>query len=88
MHILHEICGDFKITRYFNEEPSTNIPTDAYPILRCRRIFYKDTYSSIIAAPEHSLASNIDKTFDTVTEEQQSSDYVSTLRDLNEEHWI
>ena len=68
MHILHDICGDFTITRYFNEEPSTNIPTDVHPISRCRRIVYKDTESSIIAAPGNSLASNIDEAFDTVTE--------------------
>ena len=68
MHIPHDICGDFTITRYFNEEPTTNIPTDAHPITRSRRIVHKDTDSSIIAAPGHSLASNIDEAFDTVTE--------------------
>ena len=68
MHIPHDICGDFIITRYFNEEPSTNIPTDAHPISRCRRNVHKDTDSSIIAAPENSLASNINEAFDNVTE--------------------
>ena len=85
MHIPYDICGDFTITRYFNEEPSTYIPTDAHPITRCRRIVHKDTDSSVVAAPGHSLASNNDDAINTVTEEQQSSDYVSTLRDPNEE---
>jgi len=85
MHIPHDICGDFTITRYFNEELLTNIPTDVHPISRCRRIVHKDTDSSVIAAPENSLASNIDDILNTVTEEEQSSDYVSTLRDPDEE---
>ena len=85
MNILYDICSEFTITRYFNEEPSTNIATDAHPISRCRRIVHKDTESSVIAAPENSLASNIDDILNTVTEEQQSSDYVSTLRDPDEE---
>ena len=68
MHIPYDICGDFTITRYFNEEPSTNIPSDAHPISRCRRIVHKDADSSIIAVPGNSLASNIDEAFDTVTE--------------------
>ena len=85
MHIPHDICGGFTITRFFNEEPSANIPTDAHPVSRCRHIVHKDTDSSVIAAPKNSLASNIDDILNTVTEEQQSSDYVSTLRDPDEE---
>ena len=48
-------------------------------------IINKDFEANSIAPPNHSQASNIDDFNITVTEEDEDSDYVSTLRDPNEE---
>jgi hypothetical protein len=56
-----------------------------HPVSRFRRIINKDIEASIIAQPNHSLASDVDGSDITVTEEQEDSDYVSTLRDPGEE---
>jgi hypothetical protein len=55
------------------------------PVHNIRRVINKDIEASMIAAPNHSLASIIDDGMITVTEEEEDSDYVSTLRDPNEE---
>ena len=56
-------------------------------VSRVRRIINKDIEANSIEAPNHSQASNIDDFNITVTEEDEDSDYVSTLRDPNEEQW-
>jgi hypothetical protein len=73
--IPDDICCDFTIVRYFNE----------YQVSRIRHIINKDIETSSIAPLNHSLASNIDDFNITVTEEDEDSDYVSTLRDVNED---
>jgi hypothetical protein len=55
------------------------------PAQLLRRVINKDIETSIIPTPNHSLASNIDDRSITVTEDPKDSDYVSTLRDPNDE---
>jgi hypothetical protein len=54
-------------------------------ISRVRSIINKDIEGSSIEASNHSQVSNIDDFNITVTEEDEDSDYVPTLRDPNEE---
>jgi hypothetical protein len=49
------------------------------------RIINKDIEANSIEAPNHSQASNIDDFNITLTEEEEDSDYVSTLRDEKED---
>jgi hypothetical protein len=83
--IPHDICGDFTIVRYFNQQPILATSMNQHPVSRFRRIINKDIEASIIEPPNHSLASEINGGSITVTEEQEESDYVSTLRDPGEE---
>ena len=83
--IPHDICGDFTIVRYFNLRLISAASVNEHPVSRFRDIINKDIESSIIAAPNHSLDSKINDGEITVTEELEVSDYVSTLRDPNEE---
>ncbi len=85
MVIPHDICGDFKIVRCFNHEPISATSTNGQPVSSLRRVINKDIEEIIVCAPNHSLASEIDSGNITVTEEPEDSDYVSTLRDPNEE---
>ena len=80
MLIPDDICGDFTIVRYFNKEQISATSMNGNQVSRVRRIINKD-----IEAPNHSQASNIDDLNITVTKEDEDSDYVSTLRDPNEE---
>jgi hypothetical protein len=80
-----DICGDFTIVRCFDREPISVIPIKQFPATHLRHIINKDIEATIIAAPNHSLASEKDGGDFTVTEEVEDSDYVSTLRDPNEE---
>jgi hypothetical protein len=83
--IPDDICGDFTIVRYFNKEQISATSMNDNQISRVRSIINKDIEGSSIEAPNHSQASNIDDFNITVTEEDEDSDYVSTLRDPNEE---
>jgi hypothetical protein len=83
--IPNDICGDFTIVRCFNHEPISATSMNGQPVSSLRRIINKDIEASSVAAPNHSLASDIDGGDNTVTEELEDSDYVSTLRDPNEE---
>jgi hypothetical protein len=80
-----DICGDFTIVRYFNQGPMSATSKIKDPVSSLRRVINKDIEASIVRAPNHSLASDIDGGNITVTEEPEDSDYVSTLRDPNEE---
>jgi hypothetical protein len=53
-------------------------------VSRVRRIIKKEIEVRSVAAPNHSLASNIDDCNIYATEKEEDSDYVSTLRDPNE----
>ena len=85
MLIPDDICGDFTIVRYFNKEQISAILMNDYQVSRVRTIINKDIEASRNVAPNNSQASNIDDCNITVTEEEEDSDYVSTLRDPNEE---
>jgi hypothetical protein len=82
--IPHDICGDFTIVRYFNQGQINGTSINQNQVSRVRRIMNKDFEGSSIAAPNHSQASNIVDCNITVTEEEDS-DNVSTLRDVNED---
>ena len=56
-----------------------------HPVSQFRQIVNKDIEVSIIAPPNHSLASNIDDNDFNLSEHLEDSDYVSTLRDVNED---
>jgi hypothetical protein len=83
--IPDDICGDFTIVRYFNKEQISATLMNDYQVSRVRSIINKDIEASSNVAPNNSQASNIDDCNITVTEEEEDSDYVSTLRDPNEE---
>ena len=85
MLIPDDICGDFTIVRYFNKEQISATSMNDYQISQVRSIINKDIEASSIAVPNNSLARNIDDCNITVTEKEEDSDYVSTLRDPNEE---
>jgi hypothetical protein len=80
-----DICGDLTIVRQFDHVPISATSIKDNPVHNIRRVINKDIEASMIAAPNHSLASIIDDGMITVTEEEEDSDYVSTLRDPNEE---
>ena len=71
--------------QYFIQEPGAVASMDQHPVSCLRRIINKDIEASIIPPPNHSLASDINGGSITVTEEQEESDYVSTLRDPGDE---
>jgi hypothetical protein len=83
--IPDDICGDFTIVRYFNKEQISVTSMNGNQISRVRGIINKEIEANSIKAPNHSQASNKDDFNITVTEEDEDSDYVSTLRDPNEE---
>ena len=83
--IHHDICGDFSIVRHFNQRPMSPTSTNQLQVSLLRRVVNNDIEVSIIAPPNHSLASNIDDRNITATDDIEDSDYVSTLRDPNEE---
>ena len=71
--------------RYFNNQPIIDATTVDNPHPMSKRIVYKVIESTIIKAPKPSLASNKDDFSITVSEDLEDSDYVSTLRDVNED---
>jgi len=73
--------------RYFNDQPLIDATTVDNPHPMSKRMVYKVIESTIIKAPNPSLASNIDDFSITVSEDLEDSDYVSTLRDVNEDEW-
>ena len=80
-----DICGDFTIVRYFNKGSISETSINENRVARPRRVISKDLEAKIIATPNQSLASNINGSSITLTEEIDDSDYVSTLRDVNED---
>jgi len=71
--------------RYFNDQPLVDGTTDDHPQPMSKRMVYKVIESTIIKAPNPSLTSNKDDFSITVSEDLEDSDYVSTLRDVNED---
>ena len=80
-----DICGDFKIAWYFNGQPVTDVKFSAKPLSRSRTIINTDIEASITAAPCQSVDSALEHTHNKVMQELESSDYVSTLQDPNED---
>jgi len=80
-----DICGDFMIVRRFNDEPLIDAAKGEHPLTRSRRIINKDIEASITPAPNQSVDSFIEDMHIKVMQELESSDYVSTLRDPQEE---
>ena len=84
-NVVHElqvpldICGDFKIARYFNGQPLTDGAMSGYPVSQSRTVINKDIEASFTAAPNQSLDSALEHTHNKVMQELESSDYVSTL---------
>ena len=83
--VPHDISGDLTIVRFFNHQPSSTTTMNQHPVSCFRRIINKDIEASINAPPNNSSASNMDDANITVTEEMEDSDYVSTLRDVDED---
>ena len=71
--------------RYFNDQPIINATKVDNPHPISKRMVYKVIESTIVKAPNPSLASNVDDFSNTVSEDLEDSDYVSTLRDVNED---
>jgi hypothetical protein len=68
--VADDICGDFKIVRYFNKEKISATSMNDNQVSRVRRIINKDIEANSIEAPNHSQASNIDDCNINVTEEE------------------
>ena len=82
-----EIFGDFTIARYFNGQPLTDGSMSGHLVSRSRPIINIDIEASITAAPNQSVDSALEHTHNKVMQELESSDYVSTLQDPNEDRY-
>jgi hypothetical protein len=85
LKVPDKICGEFKIVRYFNDQPLIDSTMGEPPLTRSRRIINKDIEASITPPPNQSVDSVFDDMHIRVMQELESSDYVSTLQDPDEE---
>ena len=85
MNVPDEICRDFKIVRYFNNQLLIDAAMGAHPITRSRRIINKDIEASITLPPNQSVDSFFEDVQIKVMEELEISDYVSKLQNPDEE---
>jgi hypothetical protein len=85
LKVPDHICGDFKIVRYFNDQPLIDAAMGERPLTRSRRIINKDIEAIITSAPNHSVDSVFEDMHIKVMQELESSDYVSTLQNPDEE---
>jgi hypothetical protein len=85
LKVPDEICGEFKIVRYFNDQTLIDAAMGERPLTRSRRIINKDIEAIITAAPNHSEDSVFKDVHIKVIQELESSDYVSTLQNPYEE---
>ena len=85
LKVPDDICGDFKIVRYFNDQPLIDAAMGERPLIRSRRIINKDIEARITPAPNQSVDSFIEDMHIKVMQELESSDYVSTLQNPDEE---
>ena len=79
------ICGDFKIVRYFNDQPLIDAAMGERPLTRSRCIINKDIEAIITQPPNQSVDSVFEDMHIKVMQELESSDYVSTLQNPDEE---
>ena len=85
LKVPDEIWGEFKIVRYFNDQPLIDAAMGKSPITRSRRIINKDIEASITPPPNQSVDSVFEDMHIKVMKELESSDYVSTLQNPDEE---
>ena len=71
--------------RYFNNQPLIDTEIGERPLTRSRRITNKDIEAVITAAPNQSVDSAFEDLHIKVMQELESSDYVSTLQNPDEE---
>ena len=85
LKVPDDICGDFKIVRYFNNQPLIDAPMGERTLTRSRRIINKDIKGGITQPPYQSVDSVFEDMNIKVMQELESSDYVSTLQNPDEE---
>ena len=85
LKVPDQMCCDFKIVRYFNDQPLVDTPIRESPLTRSRRNINKDIEAIMIAAPNQSVDSVFEDMHIKVMQELESSDYVSTLQNPDEE---
>jgi hypothetical protein len=85
LKVPDDICRDFKIVRYFNNQPLIDAEIGERLLTRSRRIINKDIEAVITAAPNQSVDSVFEDVHIKVMQELESSDYVSTLQNPDEE---
>jgi hypothetical protein len=85
LKVPDDMCGNLTIMRYLNDQPLEDPAMGEHPLIRSRRIINKDIEARITPAPNQSVDSFIEDMHIKVMQELESSDYVSTLRDPQEE---
>jgi hypothetical protein len=85
LKVPDEICGDFKIVRHFDDPPLIVAAMGVRPLSRSRRIINKDIEAIITPTPNQSVDSVFEDMHIKVMQEVESSDYVSTLQNPDEE---
>ena len=85
LKVPDDICGNLTIFRYLNDQLLVDPAMGEHPLTRSRRIINKDIKARITPAPSQSVDSFIEDMDIKVMQKLESSDYVSTLRDPNEE---
>ena len=85
LKVPDEICSEFMIVRYFNDQPLIDAAMGERPLTRSRRIINKDIEAGITQPPNQSVDSVFDEMHLKVMQELESSDYVSTLQNPDEE---
>ena len=79
------ICGDFKIVQYFNDQPLIDAAMGERPLTGSRCIINKYIEAGITQPPNQSVDSVFEDMHIKVMQELESSDYVSTLQNPDEE---
>ena len=85
LKIPEAICGDFKIVRYLKDQLLIDAAMKERPITRSRCIINKDMEAIITQPPNQSVDSVFEDMHIKVMQELESSDYVSTLQNPDEE---
>ena len=85
LNVPDDICGNLTMMRYLNDQPLEDPAMGEHPLTRSRRIINKDIEASITQPLHQSVDSVFEDVHIKVMQELESRDYVSTLRDPNEE---
>ena len=85
LKVPDDICGNLTIVRYLNDQPLVDPAKGELPLTRSRRIINKDIEAIITATPHQSVDSVFEDMHIKVMQELESSDYVSTLQNPDEE---